>query len=101
MDRIHAVCRPRPFVGYLLPSENVTQIIALTLSSFAADPFIPLSHFSPDLQTFAKFTPLYGLNQLVRDTGLLPVSVAQIQPDQPQRQPSSPDNSSIQPRRPA
>ncbi len=47
------------FVGYLLPSENVTQVIALalTLRSFAGGLFIPLSHFSPDLQTFAKFTP--------------------------------------------
>ena len=55
------------FTGYLLPSENVTQVIALalTLCSFAAGLFIPLSHFSPDLQTFAKFTPLYGLSQLV------------------------------------
>ena len=55
------------FVGYLLPSENVTQIIALalTLCSFAAGLFIPLSQFSPGLQTFAKFTPLYGLSQLV------------------------------------
>ena len=41
------------FVGYLLPSENVTQVIALalTLRSFAGGLFIPLSHFSPDLQT--------------------------------------------------
>jgi ABC-2 type transport system permease protein len=55
------------FVGYLLPSENVTQMIslALTLFCFAGGLFIPVSHFSPDLQTFAKFTPLYGLNQLV------------------------------------
>ena len=55
------------FIGYLLPTENVTQIIAvaLTLFCFAGGLFIPLSHFSPDLQTFAKFTPLYGLNQLV------------------------------------
>jgi ABC-2 type transport system permease protein len=55
------------FIGYLLPSENVTQIIALalTLCSFAAGLFIPLSQFSPGLQTFAKFTPLYGLSQLV------------------------------------
>ena len=54
------------FTGYLLPSENVTQVIALalTLCSFAAGMFIPLSHFSPDLQAFAKFTPLYGVNQL-------------------------------------
>ena len=55
------------FIGYLLPTENVTQIIALalTLFCFAGGLFIPLSHFSADLQTFAKFTPLYGLNQLV------------------------------------
>ncbi len=55
------------FTGYLLPSENVTQVIALalTLCSFAGGLFIPLSQFSPDLQTFAKFTPLYGLSQLV------------------------------------
>jgi ABC-2 type transport system permease protein len=55
------------FIGYLLPSENITQIstLALTLCSFVAGLFIPLSHFSPDFQTFAKFTPLYGLNQLV------------------------------------
>ena len=55
------------FIGYLLPTENVTQIIAvaLTLFCFAGGLFIPLSHFSPDLQAFAAFTPLYGLNQLV------------------------------------
>jgi ABC-2 type transport system permease protein len=54
------------FTGYLLPSENVTQVIALalTLCFFVAGMFIPLSHFSPDLQAFAKFTPLYGVNQL-------------------------------------
>jgi hypothetical protein len=36
-----------------LPSENVTQVIALalTLCSFAGGLFIPLSQFSPDLQT--------------------------------------------------
>jgi ABC-2 type transport system permease protein len=55
------------FVGYLLPSENVTQVIALvlTLCAFAGGLFIPLSQFSPDLMTFARFTPLYGLSQLV------------------------------------
>src|SRR5271165_7404898 len=55
------------FAGDVLPSENVTQVIAvaLTLCSFAGGLFIPVSQFSPDLQTFAKFTPLYGLNQLV------------------------------------
>jgi ABC-2 type transport system permease protein len=55
------------FIGYLLPSENVMQIIgiALTLCSFAGGVFIPLSQFSPAMRTAAQFTPLYGLNQLV------------------------------------
>ena len=55
------------FVGYLLPSENVMQIIglALTLCCFAGGLFIPLSQFPPGLLTLARFTPLYGLNQLV------------------------------------
>jgi ABC-2 type transport system permease protein len=55
------------FIGYLLPSENVMQIIGilLTLCSFAGGVFIPLSQFSPTLRAVAKFTPLYGLNQLV------------------------------------
>lgn len=55
------------FLGYLLPSENVMQIIgfALMLCSFAGGLFIPLSQFSHALRTMAEFTPLYGLNQLV------------------------------------
>lgn len=55
------------FIGYLLPSENVMQLIGITLILFAfgGGLFIPLSQFSPALQTVAKFTPLYGLNQLV------------------------------------
>jgi hypothetical protein len=44
---------------------------------------------------------LHGLLQKVRDIGLPLVSVIQIQPGQPERPPSSPGNSSIQPRRPA
>ncbi|MHB1502527.1 MAG: ABC transporter permease [Acidimicrobiales bacterium] len=55
------------FVGYLLPSENVMQLIgfSLMLFSFGGGLFIPLSQFSPVLRTMAAFTPLYGLNQLV------------------------------------
>jgi ABC-2 type transport system permease protein len=55
------------FVGYLLPSENVTQIIgfALMLFSFGGGLFIPLSEFSHPLRVLATYTPLYGLNQLV------------------------------------
>lgn len=55
------------FVGYLLPTENVMQIIgvALMLFAFGGGLFIPLSQFSSALRTMAPFTPLYGLNQLV------------------------------------
>lgn len=55
------------FIGYLLPSENVMQVnsLALTAFSFLGGLFIPLRSFSPDLQDVAKFTPLYGLSQVV------------------------------------
>ncbi len=55
------------FVGYLLPSENVMQILgfALMLFSFGGGLFIPLSQFSHPLRSMATFTPLYGLSQLV------------------------------------
>jgi ABC-2 type transport system permease protein len=55
------------FMGYLLPTENVMQIMSLilTLLSFGGGLFIPLSQFPHVVQTIAKFTPLYGLNQLV------------------------------------
>lgn len=55
------------FIGYLVPSENVMQIIGfvLMLFSFGGGLFVPLSQFSSALRTMAKFTPLYGLNELV------------------------------------
>jgi ABC-2 type transport system permease protein len=55
------------FLGYLLPSENVMQIIgfALMLFSFGGGLFIPLSQFSHPLRLLATYTPLYGLNELV------------------------------------
>ena len=55
------------FMGYLLPTENVMQILsfALMLFSFGGGLFVPLSQFAPVLQTAATFTPLYGLNALV------------------------------------
>jgi ABC-2 type transport system permease protein len=54
------------FMGYLLPTENVMQLMSLmlTLLSFAGGLFIPLSQFPQAVQDIAKFTPLYGLNQL-------------------------------------
>jgi ABC-2 type transport system permease protein len=55
------------FLGYLLPTENAMQLLGfmLMLLSFAGGLFIPLSQFPHVLQTIAKFTPMYGLNQLV------------------------------------
>lgn len=55
------------FLGYLLPTENAMQFLgfALMLLSFAGGLFIPLSQFPHVLQNVAKFTPMYGLNQLV------------------------------------
>ncbi|HEY7146485.1 MAG TPA: ABC transporter permease [Streptosporangiaceae bacterium] len=55
------------FMGYLLPAENVMQFlgIGLMLFGFAGGLFIPLSQYPHLLATLAKFTPVYGLNQLV------------------------------------
>ncbi|HEV2374604.1 MAG TPA: ABC transporter permease [Streptosporangiaceae bacterium] len=54
------------FMGYLLPTENVMQIMGfvLMLLSFGGGLFIPLSTYPHLLQVLAKYTPLYGLNQL-------------------------------------
>ncbi|HXW88294.1 MAG TPA: ABC transporter permease [Streptosporangiaceae bacterium] len=55
------------FIGYLLPAENVMQLIGLILAllSFVGGLFIPVSQFAVAVQDVAKWTPLYGLNQLV------------------------------------
>jgi ABC-2 type transport system permease protein len=55
------------FLGYLLPAENVLQLLGLILGllSFAGGLFVPVSQFAVAVQDVAKWTPLYGLNQLV------------------------------------
>jgi len=55
------------FLGYLLPAENVLQLLGLILAllSFAGGLFIPVSQFAVGVRDVAKWTPLYGLNQLV------------------------------------
>jgi ABC-2 type transport system permease protein len=55
------------FMGYLLPTENVMQILSFTLVlfAFAGGVFVPLDQFPKLFQQIAEFTPLYGLNQLV------------------------------------
>lgn len=39
--------------------------LVLTLLSFAGGLFIPLSQYPATIADIARFTPLYGLNQLV------------------------------------
>ena len=55
------------FIGYLLPSENVMQFLGLVMAvlAFAGGLFYPLKQAAQILQDIAKWTPLYGLNQLV------------------------------------
>jgi ABC-2 type transport system permease protein len=55
------------FMGYLLPSENVMQILGplLALFAFLGGLFVPLNQLGSVFQTIAKFTPMYGLNQIV------------------------------------
>jgi len=54
------------FMGYLLPAENVMQILGpvLALLAFAGGLFVPLGEGV--FATLAKFTPTYGLAELVR-----------------------------------
>ena len=54
------------FMGYLLPSDNVMQILGpgLALLAFLGGLFTPLSQMGETFQTIAKFTPMYGLSQL-------------------------------------
>ncbi|NYG08149.1 ABC-2 type transport system permease protein [Phycicoccus badiiscoriae] len=54
------------FMGYLLPSENVMQILGpgLALLAFLGGLFTPLDQLGSTFQTIAKFTPMYGLSEL-------------------------------------
>jgi ABC-2 type transport system permease protein len=56
------------FAGYLLPSENVMQILGpvLAILAFAGGLFVPLQFLDPGVRTFAKLTPAYGLGELAR-----------------------------------
>ncbi|MGN6523981.1 MAG: ABC transporter permease [Actinomycetes bacterium] len=55
------------FMGYLLPSENVMQILGpvLAILAFAGGLFVPLQDGSLFAQ-IAQFTPMYGLARLSR-----------------------------------
>jgi ABC-2 type transport system permease protein len=72
------------FMGYLLPSENVMQIIGPILAMLAlfGGLFVPLSVFGSTFQTIAKFTPVYGIGELARSplvgNGFTLTSVANV-----------------------
>jgi ABC-2 type transport system permease protein len=56
------------FIGYLVPSENVMQLLgpALALLALMGGIFVPLDQLSDTLQTLSKFTPAYGVGALAR-----------------------------------
>jgi ABC-2 type transport system permease protein len=56
------------FMGYLLPSENVMQIIGpgLGVLSFAGGLFVPVDQLGHTFATIAQFTPTYGVGAIAR-----------------------------------
>jgi len=56
------------FMGYLLPSENVMQILGpvLAVLSFAGGLFVPVDQLGDTFATIAKFTPVYGVGEIAR-----------------------------------
>ncbi|MEF2976827.1 ABC transporter permease [Subtercola sp. YIM 133946] len=56
------------FVGYLVPSENVMQILGPLLAFLAlfGGLFVPLEVLPQVLQDIAKFTPAYGVGAIAR-----------------------------------
>ena len=56
------------FMGYLLPSENVMQILGpvLALLAFFGGLFVPLSLLGSAFRQIAEYTPAYGLGVLAR-----------------------------------
>jgi ABC-2 type transport system permease protein len=56
------------FIGYLVPSENVMQILGpvLALLALMGGIFVPLSELSHTLQTLASYTPAFGVGMLAR-----------------------------------
>ena len=56
------------FVGFLFPAENVMQFVGplLAIMAMFGGLFVPLSQLPHGMQTFAKFTPMYGVGLLAR-----------------------------------
>jgi ABC-2 type transport system permease protein len=72
------------FMGYLLPSENVMQILGpvLALLSFAGGLFVPLDQMGDTSASLAKLTPVYGVGVIARypltHDGTLAVAVLNV-----------------------
>jgi len=56
------------FVGYLVPGENVMQVLGpgLALLAFLGGLFIPISTYSPLVRDIAYWTPMYGVAEVAR-----------------------------------
>jgi len=56
------------FIGYLVPSENVMQLLGpvLALLALMGGIFVPLDQLSHTLQDLASYTPAYGVGVLAR-----------------------------------
>lgn len=56
------------FLGYLLPSANVMQILGpvLAVLALAGGLFVPLSQMGSTFSTIAKFTPAFGVGEIAR-----------------------------------
>ena len=56
------------FVGFLFPAENVMQFVGPLLAVMAmfGGLFIPLSQLPKGMQTFGRYTPMYGVGLLAR-----------------------------------
>ncbi|HEY7045039.1 MAG TPA: ABC transporter permease [Nocardioidaceae bacterium] len=71
-------------MGYLLPSENVMQVLgpALALLSFAGGLFVPLDQMGHTFSTLATITPVYGVGVVARypltSDGSLPIAVINV-----------------------
>ncbi len=69
------------FMGYLLPSENVMQLLGplLAVLAFLGGLFVPLSVLGDTFRTLAQYTPAYGVGVLAHTpmTGD-PVSIGAI-----------------------
>ena len=72
------------FAGYLLPSENVMQLLGplLAVLAFLGGLFVPLDVLGETFRTLAEYTPAYGVGALARmpltDEGSLLTAVLNV-----------------------